>query len=86
MASSKNLVFCWERGHYARIFQQDAGETPAYPGVFGGCLYVDRRSAGHGSAGVLACGMQRKTQYLLKSTMREERYVRLCENMKHGMR
>jgi len=48
------------------------------------CAAFRRRSAGHGSAGVPACGMYRKTQYLLKRTMREERYVRLCENMKHG--
>ena len=37
MATSGNLVFCWVRGHLARIFQQDAGETPAHPGVSGGC-------------------------------------------------
>ena len=38
VATSENLVFCWVRGHLARIFQQDACETPAYPGVFGACL------------------------------------------------
>ena len=37
MATSETLVFCWVRWHLARIFQQDAGGTPAYPGVFGGC-------------------------------------------------
>ena len=37
LATSEKLVFCWVRGHHARIFQEDAGETPAYPGVFGGC-------------------------------------------------
>ena len=31
-ASSENLVFCWVRGHLARIFQQDAGETPRTQG------------------------------------------------------
>jgi len=29
----QNLQFCWVRGRLARIFQEDAGETPAYPGV-----------------------------------------------------
>jgi len=38
MATSENLIFCWVRGHLARIFQQDAGEPPAFPGVFGACL------------------------------------------------
>ena len=38
MATSENLVFCLERGHDARIFQEDAGEPPAFPGVFGACL------------------------------------------------
>ena len=37
-ASSENLVFCWVRGHLARIFQEDAGEPPAFPGVFGACF------------------------------------------------
>ena len=35
--ASENLVFRRVRGHPARIFTQDAGETPAHPGVFGGC-------------------------------------------------
>ena len=45
-ASSENLVFCWERGHHARIFQEDAGEPPAFPGVFGGCLKINNYIAG----------------------------------------
>jgi len=28
----------WVRGHLARILLKNAGGTPAYPGVFGGCL------------------------------------------------
>ena len=36
-ASSENHVFCRVRGLPARIFQDDAGEPPAFPGVFGGC-------------------------------------------------
>ena len=39
MAISGNLIFCWVRGHLARIFQQDAGETSAYPGISGDCQY-----------------------------------------------
>jgi len=44
VAASENP---WVRGHDARIFQEDAGETPAYPAkneVFGGCLVLIRGS------------------------------------------
>ena len=37
-ASSKNTVFCWECGRLARIFLKNAGEPPAFPGIFRTCL------------------------------------------------
>ena len=44
MATSENHVFCRVRGLPARIFQDDAGEPPAFPGVFGAChMYNTRR-------------------------------------------
>jgi len=46
-ATSENLVFCRERGHDARIFQEDAGEPPAFPGVFGACLKIIREGKEH---------------------------------------
>jgi len=42
MATSENLFFCWERGHHARIFQEDAGEPPAFTGIFGACKYISQ--------------------------------------------
>jgi len=42
VATSENLFFCWECGHHARIFQEDAGVPPAFPGVFGACLVFIR--------------------------------------------
>ena len=42
MVSSKNTVFCWECGRLARIFQEEAGEPPAVPGVFRACLMLNR--------------------------------------------